>query len=107
MDVLNLMCYRSHSRKLLKIFLAFWVLRGMLLERALALLEKVEETQRAILKGLKGAGYFRFSVPLLQKDACQDQVDIDIINAVKLPKSLPNNVLCVSKKLLYRICTRD
>ncbi|HSV50118.1 MAG TPA: hypothetical protein VLH35_07355 [Candidatus Acidoferrales bacterium] len=55
----------------------------VLLKRAIGILEKVEETQRVILNGLKGAGYFRFSVPLLQKYACQDQVDADIIDAIK------------------------
>ncbi len=54
-----------------------------LLKRVLDKIERVEETQRVILNGLKGAGYFRFSVPLLQRFACLDQVDIDIIDIVK------------------------
>ncbi len=54
-----------------------------LLKRILAEMELIRASQRVILNGLKGAGYFRFSVPLLHKYACQDQVDIDIIDAVK------------------------
>jgi hypothetical protein len=51
----------------------------VLLKRALSILEKVEETQRVILNGLKGAGYFRFNTPLLQRYACIDQVDLEIV----------------------------
>lgn len=54
-----------------------------LLKLVLEKIEKVEETQRVILNGLKGAGYFRFSISLLQRYACLDQVDIDIIDIVK------------------------
>ena len=55
----------------------------VLLKRAIAILEKVEETQRVILNGLKGAGYFRFSVPLIQKYAYADVVDVEIVDYVK------------------------
>jgi hypothetical protein len=53
-----------------------------LLKRALTKIEKIEETQRVILNGLKGAGYFRFDVPLIQKFACVDQVDLEILQRV-------------------------
>jgi hypothetical protein len=55
----------------------------VLLKRAISILEKVEETQRVILNGLKGAGYFRFSVPLIQRYATCDAVDVDIIELIK------------------------
>jgi len=38
--------------------------------------------QRIILNGLKGAGYFHFSMPMLHKISCVDQVDIEILEAV-------------------------
>lgn len=57
--------------------------------------------QRVILNGLKGAGYFRFDLPLIQKFACSDQVDIEIVDRVQeagaqgvfpkdVAKALPN-----------------
>jgi hypothetical protein len=46
-------------------------------------IEKIEETQRVILNGLKGAGYFRFDVPLIQRYACRDQVDVEIVERVR------------------------
>ena len=55
----------------------------LLLKRALSKIEKVEETQRVILNGLKGAGYFRFDVPLIQRYACRDQVDVEIAERVR------------------------
>jgi hypothetical protein len=55
----------------------------LLLKRVLSKLEKVEESQRVILNGLKGAGYFRFDVPLIQRLACRDQVDLEIIERVR------------------------
>lgn len=55
----------------------------LLLKRVLEKIEKVEDTQRVILNGLKGAGYFRFSVPLLQRYACSDQVDIEIVDRIR------------------------
>jgi hypothetical protein len=54
-----------------------------LLKRVLAELEKVEETQRVILNGLKGAGYFHFDVPLIQRFACADQVDLEIVERIR------------------------
>lgn len=54
----------------------------LLLKRVLEKIEKVEDTQRVILNGLKGAGYFRFSVPLLQRYACSDQVDVEIVDRI-------------------------
>lgn len=54
-----------------------------MLKRVLAELEKVEETQRVILNGLKGAGYFHFDVPLIQRFACADQVDLEIVERIR------------------------
>ncbi len=50
-----------------------------LLKRALSAIETVREMQRIILNGPKGAGYFHFDVPLLQKYACKGQVDLEIL----------------------------
>lgn len=54
-----------------------------LLKRVLSEIELVRESQRVILNGLKGAGYFRFSVPLLQRYACVDQVDVEIVDRIR------------------------
>src|SRR4030042_3374445 len=54
----------------------------LLLKRTLAGIEEVRATQRVILNGLKGAGYFRFDVPLIQRYACSDQVDVEIVERV-------------------------
>jgi hypothetical protein len=59
-----------------------WKYNQFLLKRVLSKLEKVEETQRVILNGLKGAGYFRFNAPLIQRLSCTDQVDQEIIDRV-------------------------
>lgn len=40
---------------------------------------EVREVQRIIINGLKGAGYFHFSIPLLQKFACEDIIDQEIL----------------------------
>jgi len=53
-----------------------------LLKRVLTEIKEVREVQRIILNGLKGAGYFHFDVPLLQKFACQDQLDLEILEMV-------------------------
>lgn len=53
-----------------------------LLKRILSEIGRVKETQRIILNGLKGAGYFHFDVPLIQKIACVDQVDLEILDRV-------------------------
>jgi hypothetical protein len=53
-----------------------------LLKRVLAEIQQIRETQRVILNGLKGAGYFHFSMPMLQKTSCVDQVDVEILEAV-------------------------
>lgn len=85
-----------------------------LLKRVLSKLEKVEETQRVILNGLKGAGYFRFDLPLIQKFACSDQVDVEIVDRIQeagvqgvfpkdVAKALPNYSLeyyDVSRRIL-------
>ena len=43
---------------------------------------EVREIQRIILNGLKGAGYYHFDAPLIEKLACRDQVDLEILAAV-------------------------
>jgi hypothetical protein len=53
-----------------------------LLKRALTEINEVRKVQRIILAGLKGAGYFHFDVPLIQKFACEDQLDLDILEMV-------------------------
>jgi hypothetical protein len=53
-----------------------------LLKRILTEISEVKETQRIILNGLKGAGYFHFDVPLIQKFACEDQLDLEILQMV-------------------------
>jgi hypothetical protein len=53
-----------------------------LLKQVLRKIEDIQESQRIILNGLKGAGYFHFEVPMIQRISCQDQVDLDILDAV-------------------------
>jgi hypothetical protein len=53
-----------------------------LLKRVLTEITEVRETQRIILNGLKGAGYFHFDLPLIQKYACENQVDEEILQLV-------------------------
>ena len=53
-----------------------------LLKKVLTEIAEVRVMQRIILSGLKGAGYFHFNVPLLQKFACEDQVDLEILQQV-------------------------
>jgi hypothetical protein len=53
-----------------------------LLKRVLSEIQQVRETQRVILNGLKGAGYFHFDIPMIQKLACADQVDVEILEVV-------------------------
>lgn len=45
-------------------------------------IHELREMQRVILNGLKGAGYFHFDTPLIQKLACVDQVDLEILQRV-------------------------
>lgn len=54
-----------------------------LLKRVLDEVQLMRETQRVILNGLKGAGYFKFGQSLLLRLACQDQADVDIVDAVR------------------------
>jgi hypothetical protein len=54
-----------------------------LLKQVLAEVKDMRHVQRIILHGLKGAGYFQFGVPMLEKFACQDQVDLEILEAVR------------------------
>jgi len=54
-----------------------------LLKQVLAEVKDMRHVQRIILHGLKGAGYFQFSVPMLEKFSCRDQVDLEILEAVR------------------------
>ena len=53
-----------------------------LLKRVLTMTKEVRDMQRVILNGLKGAGYFHFDIPMLQKFACEDAVDLEILQRV-------------------------
>jgi hypothetical protein len=53
-----------------------------LLKRSVTMLKEVRDMQRVILTGLKGAGYFHFDVPMIQKISCEDQVDLEILQKV-------------------------
>lgn len=55
----------------------------ILLKRALSEIEQVRVIQRIILNGLKGAGYFHFDVPMIQKITCVDAVDLNILEVVR------------------------
>ena len=48
-----------------------------LLKRVLDRIEKVEQMQRTIVKGLEGM--FNFQKPFIQKIACRDEVDQEIL----------------------------
>jgi len=48
-----------------------------LLKRVLDRIEKVEQMQRTIVKGLEGM--FNFQKPFIQKIACRDEVDVEIL----------------------------
>lgn len=52
------------------------------LDRVDRRLAHIEEMQQIILNGLKGAGYFHFDVPVLQRLACESQLDVDILELV-------------------------
>jgi hypothetical protein len=58
-----------------------WILT--LQERILARLDRIEETQSIILNGLKSAGYFHYTVPFIQKVACVDAVDLNVVEIVR------------------------
>lgn len=53
-----------------------------LLKRILIEIKEIKDIERIILTGLKGAGYFHFDMPLIQKLACVDQVDLEILERV-------------------------
>jgi hypothetical protein len=53
-----------------------------LLKRTLTIIQEVRDMQRIILNGLKGAGYFHFDIPMIQKLACVDHVDLEIVERV-------------------------
>ncbi len=54
-----------------------------MLIRLVRKVDKIESAQRVILNGLKGAGYFCFGVSLIEKYACVDEVDCEIIDCVR------------------------
>jgi len=53
-----------------------------LLKRVLTEIKEVRNLQRIILNGLKCAGYFHFDTPLIQRLACVDQADLEILQLV-------------------------
>jgi hypothetical protein len=53
-----------------------------LLKRVLTEIKETRNIMRIILNGLKGAGYFHFDVPLIQKVACVDVVDVLILERI-------------------------
>jgi hypothetical protein len=70
-----------------------------LLKRVLTEIKELRNFQRIILNGLKGAGYFHFDLPLIQKFACVDQADLGILEYVMeaglkgvLPKEIVKNL---------------
>jgi hypothetical protein len=54
----------------------------MLLKRVLDEVKEIKEIQGVILNGLKGAGYFHFSLPLIERLSCIDQADLEILDLV-------------------------
>lgn len=66
-----------------------------LLKRLLSAVVEVREMQRVILNGLKGAGYFNFDLPAVQKLACKSQLDLEILELVHQagrPGVLPKDI---------------
>jgi hypothetical protein len=57
-----------------------WIL--MLEQRILSRLDRLEETQDIILNGLEAGGYFHYTAPFIQKVACEDAVDLAILEVV-------------------------
>jgi hypothetical protein len=53
-----------------------------LLKRILSEVAEVRDMQRVIINGLKGAGYFHFDFPVIQKLVCANQLDLDILEKV-------------------------
>lgn len=60
-----------------------------LLKQVLARIEHVEQMQRTIVKGLEGM--FNFQKPFIQKVACRDEVDAEILDL--LFQSQPEGLL--------------
>jgi len=54
----------------------------ILLKRVLDRLDHLDQKADIIINGLKGAGYFYFSVPMIQRIACSDEVDLEILERV-------------------------
>jgi hypothetical protein len=69
----NIRRRRSHEEKIGRL-----KYNQQLLKRVLGKVEEVRDMQRIILNGLKGAGYFHFDRPVIERLACQDQVDLEI-----------------------------
>ncbi len=45
-------------------------------------LDRIEEVQELILNGLEASGYFHYTAPFIQKVACEDAVDVAILDVV-------------------------
>jgi uncharacterized protein (UPF0335 family) len=48
------------------------------LERVAADVKETREMERVILNGLKGAGYFHFGRPMIERLACENRIDLEI-----------------------------
>lgn len=68
---------RSHAEKIGRL-----KYNQMLLKRVLDEVKEIKELQGVILNGLKGAGYFHFSIPLIERLSCIDQVDLEILDII-------------------------
>jgi hypothetical protein len=84
----------------------------LLLKRVLDEVKEIREVQGVILNGLKGAGYFHFSLPLIERLSCVDQVDLEILDHVHAAGAggiLPKDVaalLTVYKLKQYQVTRR-
>lgn len=68
---------RTQAEKIGRLKYNQWLLKRILTE-----MKEVRNMQRIILNGLKGAGYFHFGVPMIQRIACVDAVDLNILEIV-------------------------
>lgn len=67
----------------------------ILVERLDGRLDRIEGELRVIRRGFEGAGYLRFSVPMVQRYACVDIVDLRILETLRIaghPGMFPKDV---------------